>query len=198
MSTPPFSCWCPEPANQGILATKYRLLISVCCAICSAWGSSTACLGWVRMKSWQVLVILQAFGLLVVWPALVVFTGGSIYLTVQNLDSLNAKFGSYASTLLLSAISIISQWLVHITIPLERWSPRIQSNVSLAFRSHQHLLYISAKRSPFTCFWHSPFPLWPFLVKNSWAHCMRYFEIVKPGGLVPFCVSVFVCFLDLR
>ena len=76
---------------------------------------------------------MQAFGLVIVWPVMVGGTAVAVYLIVTNQDNIARHLGfGFASTVMLSLITVVSQLLVHMTVVAENWHPRQRTNVSPA------------------------------------------------------------------
>ncbi|BDA42684.1 Transmembrane channel-like protein 7 [Coccomyxa sp. Obi] len=72
----------------------------------------------------------MAFGLVIVWPIMVGGTAVAVYLIVTNQDAIARTLGfSFASTVALSLINVISTLLVHMTVVAENWHPRQRTNV---------------------------------------------------------------------
>ncbi|CAL8467662.1 g7200 [Coccomyxa elongata] len=73
---------------------------------------------------------LQAFGLVIVWPVMVGGTALAVHLIVTNQDAIARHLGfSFASTIALSLVNVISTLLVHMTVVTENWHPRQRTNV---------------------------------------------------------------------
>ncbi|EIE24638.1 hypothetical protein COCSUDRAFT_46890 [Coccomyxa subellipsoidea C-169] len=71
-----------------------------------------------------------AFGLVIVWPVMVGGTAIAVYLIITNQDAIARYLGfGFASTVMLSLVTVISQMLVHMTVVAENWHPRQRTNV---------------------------------------------------------------------
>lgn len=58
-------------------------------------------------------------------------TALAVYLIVTNQDAIARHLGfSFASTVALSLVNVISTLLVHMTVVTENWHPRQRTNVS--------------------------------------------------------------------
>ncbi len=74
---------------------------------------------------------MQTFGLVIVWPVMVGGTAIAVYLIITNQDAIARYLGfGFASTVMLSLVTVISQMLVHMTVVAENWHPRQRTNVS--------------------------------------------------------------------
>ncbi|KAK9909956.1 hypothetical protein WJX75_010045 [Coccomyxa subellipsoidea] len=75
-------------------------------------------------------LLLKAFGLVIVWPVMVGGTAIAVYLIITNQDNIARHLGfAFASTVMLSLITVVSQLLVHMTVVAENWHPRQRTNV---------------------------------------------------------------------
>ena len=63
-------------------------------------------------------------------------TAIAVYLIITNQDNIARHLGfAFASTVMLSLITVVSQLLVHMTVVAENWHPRQRTNVSPLFRA---------------------------------------------------------------
>lgn len=84
------------------------------------------------MRVWSLFAAyLQVFGLLVVWPMMVVGTAAATYLIVTNNDLIIQRLGfGFAPLVMLSLVSVISSMLCTMSMLTEDWHPRMRINVS--------------------------------------------------------------------